>query len=88
MNILETERLIDKRHLKEASRKYEKYAVRAVYQNSDASGSGCGSVGRVVASDTRGPRFESSHFILNILSCQLYSKDENQEKKAGNGQFF
>ena len=24
-------------------------------------GSGCGSVGRAVASDTRGPRFESSH---------------------------
>ena len=33
-------------------------------------GSGCGSVGRVVASDIRGPRFESSHwqnlYILNI----------------------
>ena len=32
-------------------------------------GSGCGSVGRAVASDTRGPRFESSHqriFIKNI----------------------
>ena len=25
-------------------------------------GSGCGSVGRVVASDTRGPRFESRHW--------------------------
>ena len=24
-------------------------------------GSGCGSVGRTVASDSRGPRFESSH---------------------------
>ena len=34
-------------------------------------GSGCGSVGRVVASNSRGPRFESSHwqnfiYILNI----------------------
>ena len=32
-------------------------------------GSGCGSVGRAVASDTRGSRFESSHqqtFIRNI----------------------
>ena len=32
-------------------------------------GSGCGSVGRAVASDTRGPRFESSHrqkFIYKI----------------------
>ena len=37
-------------------------------------GSGCGSVGRAVASDTRGPWFESSHrqnFISNIY-CQLY----------------
>ena len=35
-------------------------------------GSGCGSVGRAVASNTRGPRFESSHrqkfiYTLNIL---------------------
>ena len=32
--------------------------------------SGCGLVGRPVASNSRGPRFESSHrqkFILNIL---------------------
>jgi len=37
-------------------------------------GSGGGSVGRAVASNSRGPRFESSHqqkFILNIY-CQLY----------------
>ena len=37
----------------------------------EAKGSGCGSVGRAVASDTRDPRFESSHwqkfiYILNI----------------------
>ena len=39
--------------------------------NIDPSGSGCGSVGRVVASDIRGPRFESSHqqvFIMNIFT--------------------
>ena len=33
-------------------------------------GSGCGSVGRTVASNSRGPRFKSHHrqkFILNIL---------------------
>ena len=37
-------------------------------------GSGGGSVGRAVASDFRGPPFESSHlqrFILNFY-CQLY----------------
>ena len=46
-------------------------------------GSGCDSVGRAVASNSRGPRFESSqwqHFILNIY-CQLYWKDENKEKR-------
>ena len=51
-------------------------------------GSGCDSVGRAVASDSRGPRFESSHqqeFILNIY-CQLYWKDENK-KEAENGPF-
>ena len=37
--------------------------------------SGCGSVGRAVASDTRGPRFESSHrqknYIEHLLSTGL-----------------
>ena len=40
------------------------------------NGSGCRTVGRVVAFDTRGPRFESSHFLY----CQLYCTDENKEK--------
>ena len=38
-------------------------------------GSGCGSIGRAVASDTRGPQFKSSHrqkFILNIVYYELY----------------
>ena len=56
-------------------------------------GSGCGSVGRAVASDTRDPRFESNHrqknYILNIcLLSTVYWKDENKEKEAGNGPFF
>ena len=52
--------------------------------------SGCGSVGRAVASNSRGPWFESNHrqkCILNIY-CQLYWKDKNKEKEAGNGPFF
>ena len=52
-------------------------------------GSGCGSVGRAVASNSRGPRSKSSHrqiFIWNIY-CQLYWKDKNKEKEAGNGPF-
>ena len=53
-------------------------------------GSGCDSVGKAVASDSRGAWFKSSHqqkFILNIY-CQLYWKDENKEKEAGNGPFL
>ena len=57
-----------------------------------SGGSGCGSVCRVVASDTRGPRFESSHrqtFIGHLfVCCQLYWKDENKEKEARNGPFL
>ena len=57
-------------------------------------GSSCGSVGRAVASDTRGLRFESSHrqkFIYTLNICLLstvYWKDENKGKEAGNGPFL
>ena len=57
--------------------------------NKENFGSGCGSVGRAVASNSRGPRFKSSHqqtFILNTY-CQLYFKDENKEIEAENGPF-
>ena len=27
-------------------------------------------------------------FLLNIVNCQLYWKDDNKEKEAGNGSFF
>ena len=50
--------------------------------------SGCGSVGRAVASDTRGPRFESSlrqKFKLNIVNC--IKKTKIKKKEAGNGPF-
>ena len=63
--------------------------VRDLGKNVKTMGSGCGSVGRAVASDSRGPQFESSQqqkFILNIY-CQLYWKDENKEKDAENGPF-
>ena len=54
-------------------------------------GSGCGVVGRAVASNTRGPGFESSHqqLLLNIyLLLTVCRKDENKEKEAGNGPFL
>ena len=59
-------------------------------KNSQNMGSGFGSVGRAVASNSRSLRFESRHwqqFILNIY-CQLYWKDENKEKEAANGPCF
>ena len=71
----------------------ESYQENLLLQNILRRGSGCGSVGRAVASDTRGPRFESSHrqkfiFILNIcLLSTEYWKDENKEKEAGYGPF-
>ena len=49
-------------------------------------GSGCGSVGRVFASDTSGLQLESSYwqdFIMNIFTVNCW-KDENKEKEAGN----
>ena len=48
-------------------------------------GSGCGAVGRVVACNTRGPRFESCHrqLLLNIyLLLTVCRKDENKEKRG------
>ena len=57
-------------------------------------GSGCGSVGRADASDTRGPRFKSSHqqkniYILKIcLLSTVNQKDENKEKEAGKAYLF
>ena len=50
-------------------------------------GSGCGSVGRAVASNTRGAQLESSYhqsLIMNILTV-TYRTEENKEKEAGNG---
>ena len=53
-------------------------------------GSGCDSIGKAVASDTRDPRFKSSHQqILFTINCIWWMdwKDENKEKEAGSGPF-
>ena len=50
--------------------------------------SGCGSVGRVVASKSRGPQFDSCQrhkFIFNILLSTVL---ENKEKEAGMAHFL
>ena len=49
-------------------------------------GSVCGSVGRVVASNSRGPQFESSHqktFILNIYLLSTVLKRRKKKSKRG-----
>ena len=58
--------------------------------NTLTKGSGCGTVGRAVASNTRETGFESSHWqlLLNIyLLLTVCRKDGNKEKEAGNGPF-
>ena len=54
-------------------------------------GSGCGSVGRAVASDTRGRQFESSHRpIFHNAHVFLLTAEKTKIKKqeAVNGPFF
>ena len=47
-------------------------------------GSRWGSVGKAVASDTRGLRFESHHCqsFIEHFNYQVYWKDENKEKRG------
>ena len=47
-------------------------------------GSGCGTVGRVVVSDTRGPGFEYGHLelLLNNNLLLTAEKDGNKEKRG------
>ena len=53
---------IDARKRKEKmTNRMENIIFTFLRDKNDLEGSGCGSVGRVVASNTRGPRFESSH---------------------------
>ena len=48
-------------------------------------GIGCGSVGRVVASDTRGPQFESNRHDILYRTCiytQMHWKGNSEEKRG------
>ena len=54
-------------------------------------GSGCGSVGRAVAFNTRGPWFDSSHrqnFIEHLFIINCIEKTKINKKEAGNGPLF
>ena len=72
----------------ESSYQLEKEQQILFIKQGAAWGSGCGSVGRAVASDTRGPWFESSHrqkFIYRtFVYCQLcIEKTKNKKNRPG-----
>ena len=53
-------------------------------------GSGCGSVGRAVAFDTRGPQFNSSHrqnFIEHLFIINCIEKTKINQKRPGMAHF-
>ena len=47
--------------------------------------SGCGAVGGAIASDTRGPWFESSHRQNLNVQSNAFEKTKIKKKEAGNG---
>ena len=54
-------------------------------------GSGCGSVGRAVNFNTRGPRFDSSHwqnFIEHLFIINCIEKTKINKKRPGMAHFF
>ena len=54
------------------------------------AGSGCGSVGRAVAFDTRGPRFDSSqrqNFIEHLFIINCIEKMKINKKRPGMAHF-
>ena len=61
------------------------------HKNIEVRGSGCGSVGRAVTSDTKDPLFKCSHllnFIPNMYLQLTVELDDHEEKQAGNGLFI
>ena len=67
----------------------ERYRDRNVRRQNNL-GSGCDSVGRAVASNTRDPQCESSprqKFKKNKFTLNCW-KDENKQKRGGIGPFF
>ena len=64
---------------------------RECRSNIGIEGSGCGSVGRAVAFDTRGPRFDSSHrqnFIEHLFIINCIEKTKINKKRPGMAHFF
>ena len=76
------------------SGRIKKLGANILRQTVCKEGSCCGSVVRAVASNTRGPQFESSLwqnfiYILNIrLLSTVYWKDKIKKKRPGMAHFF
>ena len=70
--------------------KYEQSICEQKYDFRVISSSDCGSVGRLLTSDTRGFRFESSHWqnlYRTMFTAKCIEKTKSIEKEAGNGPF-
>ena len=64
------------------------YNIWKIWAIETKLGSGCGSVGRAVNSNTRGPRFDSSHgqnFNWTIIIVDCIEKTKIKKKEAWNG---
>ena len=70
------------------------FALKSSWQKErkkERMGSGCGSVGRAVAFNTRGPRFDSSHwpnFIEHLFIINCFEKTKINKKWPGMAHFF
>ena len=53
-----------------------------------SKGSGCSSVGRAVAFNSRGPRFDSSHFLEHLFIINCIEKTKINKKRPGMAHFL
>ena len=61
------------------------------YKNNLSWGSGCGSVGRAVASDTKDPQFKSRHrqtFTKHLFTVHCVEKTKIKKKRPGMAHFL
>ena len=59
--------------------------LKTTHKQNNENDSGCGSVGRVVASDTRGLQFESSHRqnFIHVFTINCIEKTKLKKKRPG-----
>ena len=57
------------------------------FKRDEQKGSGCGTVGRAIASDASDPQFKSLHWQL-LLTVGCFEKTKIKKKEAGNVPFL